>query len=276
MDKLTNLSRAAEMVFSLGNFMFLGFLVLGFAGAWLLSILFAVVERYLETRWPPSKKILDVVTQPILMLILVTAYAIGSAFLTLPGAWLDSFSGAGQYLTYLTFSWFAVNLVAVLLARLTVKGARFLRLALFVVLIVLFSLLFLANWPALIAGVILAALFYILVYRISSLPSPGFVQLAGEHKPYPRLIQVHLYLGLKTTGDNIEQAIALIKEAITTVNGTGAEKSAIFSGFAPTGLDIMIKYYIVDLAHLDQVKNDVNLTIVKKLNAAGIELGAVG
>ena len=262
------------MIFSLGNFIFLGFLVLGFMVAWLLSILFAVVERYLETRWPPSKKILDVVTQPILMLVLVTGYAIGNAFLTLPGSWLEWFSGAAQYLTYLTFSWFLVNLLSVLLARLTVKGARFLRFVLIVVFVVLFSLLFLGNWPALVAGVILAVLFYILVYRISSLPSPGFVQLAGEHKAYPRLIQIHLYLGLKTTGDKIEQAISLIKDAVATVNGTGDEKSAIFSGFAPTGLDIMIKYYIVDLAQLDQVKNDVNLTIVKKLNAAGIELGA--
>lgn len=261
------------MVFSMGTFVCLGFLVLGFVLAWVLSILLVVVERYLETRWPPSKKILDVVFQPILMLVMVTGYALGHTFLTLPGSWFAWFAGAATYLTYLTFSWFLVNLGAAAVGRWTIKGARIVRLGLIIVLVVLSSLLFLNNWPVLLVGGIIALIFLALIYQIISFPSPGFVQLASEHKAYPRLIQVHLYLSLKTPGAKIEQALGLIKEAVTECGGTGEEKSAIFNGFAPDGLDIWIKYYIVDLAHLDQTKNSVNLTIVKKLNEAGIELG---
>ncbi|MEO0226084.1 MAG: hypothetical protein ABIL05_03930 [candidate division WOR-3 bacterium] len=276
MKRATDLLDTAETVFSGGNFIFLGLMVVSFIVTWIISLLFVIVERYLEDRWPPSKKILSIITQPILMLILVTGYALAQTFLVLPIRLYEPFGQASQFLTYLTFSWFLINLLTVLISSLTPKGARFIHYLLIIIFLFLVSLIFINRWLVLLIGGILAVIFYLLVYKISSLPAPSFVQLADEKKVYPRLIQMHIYLNLKTTGEKIEQALGLIKEAIGEVSGTGEEKNVIFNGFASDGLDIMVKYYIVDIPHLDQIKNDVNLRIVKKLNEAGVQLGSIG
>lgn len=209
------------------------------------------------------------------MLVFVTGYSLAYNFLTLP-FWYDLLSRSALFLTYLTFSWFLVNLITVLFSLFVVKGIKLIRTLLIVIFLFVSSVLFLSTPLVLAIGAVLAVLFYFLIHRIASLPTPGFVQLVDEHKTYPRLIQIHLFLSPKMTGEKIERTLNLIKEAIADIKGTGEERTAIFCGFAPSGLDILIKYYIVDHARLDQIKNDVNLTIVKKLNEAGIELGSIG
>ncbi len=264
-----------ETIFSPGNFIFLGILIVASIATWFLSILLNIVDRYLETRWSPSKRVLDVITQPVLMLVFVTGYALAHPFITLPGLWSEAFGKAAQLLTLITLSWFLVNLITNIVARLNVALARFLRYLLTIILLSLSALLFIYHVPAIIVGGFFALIFYLLIQQISSLPPPGFARLDTEKKIYPRIIQSHLFLGTKTTGEKIEQALNLIKEAIGEVDGTGQDKSALFSGFAPSGLDILIKYYIIDYQRIDQIKNDVNLKIIKKLNEAGIELGTM-
>jgi len=88
-----------------------------------------------------------------------------------------------------------------------------------------------------------------------------------------RRVTMTIGLTYETTADQIEQAMATIKETISTINGV--EKDTIetrFVNFGAFSLDLDVIYWITDMGNWKSITHDINMGLKRNLDNAGIDM----
>ncbi len=110
--------------------------------------------------------------------------------------------------------------------------------------------------------------------RIVTIPNSKFPEGMVENVSSEPSRKITLKLGLvyDTTPEQIEQAIALLKNI--AASNTGIEENVIigFNDFGDFALGITFIYYIKKGADIMQTQTDVNLEILRQFNANGLEM----
>lgn len=261
-----------EAILSIGNLYFLLIMLAAILITYFISILLNNIIFFVENKQPSILWIFYSISGPFLMFILNAAYGIGYYYLTLPSTLKNLLEHSVNILLIINLGWLVINFIPTLLLKivqaLSFKMARIIRIFLTVFWVILIILLFYTQYIALIFGTIVATLFSLIVQKIISAPKPKLREKVVIPK---KLVMTHLYISTAETHQTVSEAVNLIKEAINEIDGTGDNPHASLSAFKPGAFDILIKYDIKNVEKIGEIKEKVNLNIIKKLNDRNIK-----
>jgi len=109
--------------------------------------------------------------------------------------------------------------------------------------------------------------------RIVTIPNSRFSEAAVENVSLEpsRKVVVQLGLTYDTTPEAMEQALAILGKIVAETEGTTGESLKSFSGYGDFSLNILLIYYIAPDADIMGTQTAVNLEILRRFNAAGLE-----
>jgi len=262
---------AVNILFSVSNLYFILLMVAAIVINYLISTLINTARLLIERKNSNIISIINSITGPLLMFFLNAAYGIGYDYLSLPLSLEASLKHSPAILLIINGLWLAINIIPELLMKifkaLTPVKIKLIKRGLILAGLILIIILFYAHYVAILASALLAVIFFLIAQKITLIPKPTFAEKATIPK---RLITTHLYISTKETHESVKQAIELIKSSICEIENTGENPRASLSGFTPGAFDILIQYYITAPEKIDEVKELVNLNIIKKLNEKNI------
>ena len=86
-----------------------------------------------------------------------------------------------------------------------------------------------------------------------------------------RKMKVVLGLTYDTTPEQIEQALQILTDIVSEAGRTENEYTVWFSGFGDFSLNVSAIYFIRKGEHWAHVPNEINLEILRRFNAAGLD-----
>lgn len=109
--------------------------------------------------------------------------------------------------------------------------------------------------------------------RLVTIPNHQFTDQVVENVTAEPSRKMKVVLGLTydTTPEQIEQALSILTDIVSEAGRTEDEYTVWFSGFGDFSLNVSAIYFIRKGEHWAHVPNDVNLEILKRFNAAGLE-----
>jgi small-conductance mechanosensitive channel len=256
------------------NLIFLGILLAGFVAMYFCAIALKalralVIENNKDLLW-----LFDGFFAPLMLFIVITAYSIAYSFLKLPFISPDMIERTPGILLLVNAGWVFVRGGKHMLMRifkvLNQKVLRYYMAGCVVITGVVIALMHYRHYPALVASAIMAVIFILLVIEVTRIAPE--IRSGAEDAAPRRLIMTHIYLATSETDEAVKRAIQAIKEAIEATDGTEKGPYASLAGFTHGAFDILIRYYISMPDKLDQVKQEVNLNIIKKLRDINIKL----
>ncbi len=271
-DLQTVLHRSKAVVSS-NNLLFLLILLAGIFMTYMAALAIDIFSRYLEDKKYRAGWIFDIALQPFLMFILNLSYGIAFTFLALPLAWKNAIDNSPAIVLFINLMWLIYNVFQSLIfnwaARLPNRIKRLLQFFIVLILASVLVILFYQSITAVMTSAGITLLFVLIIDRIVIMRKPKVVE-----KPFipKKMVISHIFISGIETHDRIAGAIELIKAAIIEVPNTGKDPAVTLSGFVPGAFDLMIKYFIDKADMYDQVRNEVNLNIIRHLNERGIKI----
>jgi small-conductance mechanosensitive channel len=263
-----------QSYFNTDNLIFLGILIAGVAIIYVCTIALKSMRMILVEKKRDLVWLLDGCFGPLMFFILATAYGCAYSFLRLPMLSLDALERTLGILLFIDAGWAILNVgKGTLIALFKVVSQSVMRIYTIVCLIVISAViiaLYYQFYSALILGAIIAILFVLLVNEITRI-APEIRPRQEETLPR-RLIMTHIYIATSETDEAVKRALQAIKEAIEATDGTEKSPYASLAGFTHGAFDILIRYYISVPEKLDEVKQEVNLAIIRKLRDINIKL----
>ncbi|MDA1336105.1 MAG: mechanosensitive ion channel [Bacteroidetes bacterium] len=109
--------------------------------------------------------------------------------------------------------------------------------------------------------------------RIVTIPNHKFTDSIVENVTAEPARKIRLDLGLTydTTPERIEEAIGIVREIVEKHIGTEDDTVIWFSGFGDFSLNISVVYYVRKEADVSLTPGAINLEILKRFNAAGLD-----
>ncbi len=264
-----------NILFSINNLYFILLMVAAIVINYLISTLLNTTRLFMEKKKPGLISIIDSISGPLLMFFLNAAYGIGYDYLSLPLSFEIYLRHSPSILLIINGLWLAYNIIPELLIKifkaLTPAKVKFIKRGLVLASLILIIILFHAHYIAILASVFVAIIFFFIAQKIAVIPKPSFAEKVVVPK---RLITMHLYISTKETHDSVKQAIDLVKNSISEIQNTGENPRVSLSGFTPGAFDILIQYYIMDPERIDEIKEQVNLNIIKKLKEEKVQFSA--
>lgn len=271
-DLQTVLHRSKAVVSS-NNLLFLLILLAGIFLTYMAALAIDIFSRYLEDKKYRAGWIFDIALQPFLMFILNISYGIAFTFLALPPAWKNAIDNTPAIVLFINLMWLIYCVFQSLIfnwaARLPNRIKRLLQFFIVLVLAAVVVIIFYQSITAVMTSAGISLLFLLIIDRIVIMRKPKVVE-----KPFipKKMVVSHIFISGVETHDRIAGAIELIKAAIVEVPNTGKDPVVTLSGFVPGAFDLMIKYFIEKAERFDQVRNEVNLNIIRHLNERGIKI----
>jgi hypothetical protein len=276
MDNALNIKHSYELtksVVSASNLWFVLILLAGIFLTYLVAMAIETLVQYIEDRNPRAVWVLDTATQPFLMFILSVSYGIGFTFLVLPGTWKMSIDASPTIILLINFFWLAFNFLQILITSVARRWSDKLKRAILAVIVVIFAIitivLFYQSYVAILVSALFALFFVFIIEKIISSRKPKIVEKVVIPK---KMVISHIYLSTSEPHDRVSGAIDLIKEAIVEIPGADKDPQVTLSSFLPNAFDLMVKYFILKPEKFEELKNTVNLNIIKKLNEKGIKI----
>ncbi len=263
----------SRAVVSSNNLLFLLILLAGIFMTYMAALAIDIFSRYLEDKKYRAGWIFDIALQPFLMFILNISYGIAFTFLALPPAWKNAIDNSPAIVLFINLMWLIYNVFQSLIfnwaARLPNRIKRLLQFFIVLILASVLVILFYQSITAVMTSAGITLLFVLIIDRIVIMRKPKVVE-----KPFipKKMVISHIFISGVETHDRIAGAIELIKAAIVEVPNTGKDPAVTLSGFVPGAFDLMIKYFIDKADMYDQVRNEVNLNIIRHLNERGIKI----
>lgn len=260
-------------IFVVNNLYFLLIMFATILFAYLIAVILNTFEIVVEESKPILRWIIVFLSLPFLMFIFNVGYGIGYPFLSLPPAWKNALNHSVSIVLIINGMLLIFNVISLfyVIKKLKFRIIRTVQIIYAVCCIGILFLLFYTNLGALIFSFALTVLFFFGSQRLLSIRKPKIIEKPVIPK---RLIITHIYPSITESHEKITEAIKLIKEAISEIPGTGDIAQVSASGFTPGAIDLLIKYYIIDSEKLEEIKSEVNLNIIKKLNEKNIKLAA--
>ncbi|MBN2620731.1 hypothetical protein JXB22_06520 [candidate division WOR-3 bacterium] len=263
-----------QSYFSTNNMIFIGILIAGLAIMYVCAIAFKALRIVFAEKKKRLLWLFDGCFGPLMFFILVTGYGCAYSFLHLPVLSPDALERAFGILLFINAGWVILNVgKGALIALFRVVSRNVMRIytiacliAASAVIIALYS----QFYPALIVSAILAILFVLLVNNITRI-APEIRPGQDETSPR-RLIMTHIYIATSETDEAVKRALQAIREAIEATEGAEKCPYASLAGFTHGAFDILIRYYISIPERLDEVRQEVNLAIIRKLRDINIKM----
>jgi len=107
-----------------------------------------------------------------------------------------------------------------------------------------------------------------------TIPNAKFIHNSVENVALEltRKIVVQLGLTYDTSGERMELAMEILKDVVNDNQELVTDEPIIFfSGFGPSSLDITFMYYIRKEADITQTQNIINLEVLKRFEAVGLD-----
>ena len=109
--------------------------------------------------------------------------------------------------------------------------------------------------------------------RLVTIPNHQFTDKVIENVTTEPSRKVKVVLGLTydTSPDQIEEALRILTEIVLEAGRTENEYTVWFSGFGDFSLNVSVIYFIRKGEHWAHVPNEINLEILRRFNAAGLD-----
>ncbi|MCP5208536.1 MAG: mechanosensitive ion channel family protein [Hahellaceae bacterium] len=109
--------------------------------------------------------------------------------------------------------------------------------------------------------------------RIVTIPNSKFADSAVENVSWEPARKVTLELGLTydTPPEDMEKGLQILQEIANEDEGVNEGSIIFFSGFGDFSMNITFIYYINKSSNIAATQNRVNLAVLKRFNAAGLE-----
>jgi len=109
--------------------------------------------------------------------------------------------------------------------------------------------------------------------RTVTIPNAKFSDTPIENVSWEPSRKIKLVLGLTydTTPENMQKAMDILHEIAEAQDGLEEKRTVFFSGFGDSAMEISFIYYISKGASIAGVQSDINLAILTRFNAEGLE-----
>jgi len=109
--------------------------------------------------------------------------------------------------------------------------------------------------------------------RTVTIPNATFSDTPIENVSWEPSRKVKLVLGLTydTTPEDMKKAMDILNEIADAQEGLEEKRTIFFSGFGDSAMEITFIYYISKGASIAGVQNDINMAILTRFNAEGLE-----
>jgi len=109
--------------------------------------------------------------------------------------------------------------------------------------------------------------------RTVTIPNGKFSDSPIENVSWEPSRKISMVLGLTydTTPENMQKALLLLNEIVDMQEGLEEKRTIFFSGFGDSAMEITFIYYISSGSDIAGIQNNINLAILTKFNAAGLE-----
>ena len=109
--------------------------------------------------------------------------------------------------------------------------------------------------------------------RLVTIPNHQFTDRVVENVTAEPSRKMKVVLGLTydTTPEQIEQAVQILTDIVSEAGRTEDEYTVWFSGFGDFSLNVSAVYFIRKGEHVAHVPNEINLEILRRFNAAGLD-----
>lgn len=263
-----------ECVLTIGNLYFVLFMCGAIFISYLFSVIVITILSIKDGKPGIASMIADIFEGPFMFFIFNAAYGLGYFYLTIPEPAHQILEISVNILFVINLAWLFYRGVTIVFVRsfkaVVPQHLKILKIAITVASVVALVVLFRNHPVALLFSVVIALLFMFIIHRvILTVPAPPLTRKVAVTK---KLITTHLYIATSETDESVMRAIGLIREAISEAEGTGEDARASLSGFTTGAFDIVIRYYVTQPQEIDQIKERVNLNIIKKIRDSGIKL----
>jgi hypothetical protein len=262
-----------EKILAAGNLYFI--LIIGAAIFinYLIVFLMKAITANIDEKKANKLWIINIVKGPFMILIINAGYGFGYSYLELPLSMRPALGNTTNILWVINLGWLAFNSVHGIVVRLfkavPVGTIRFINFFVICIWTILIFILFRGQYIALLIAIAWSVVFIFVIQKfIVTVHRPAITKKVVIPK---RLIMTHIYLASSETDEAVARALKFIKEAIQEVKGTEDNPRATLSGFTKGGFDILIKYFVIEPENMEQIKERVNLNIIK-LNQGNIKL----
>ncbi len=109
--------------------------------------------------------------------------------------------------------------------------------------------------------------------RTVTIPNATFSDTPIENVSWEPSRKIKLVLGLTydTTPENMKKAMDILHDIAQNQEGLEDKRTVFFSGFGDSAMEITFIYYISKGASIAGVQNDINMAILTRFNAEGLE-----
>ena len=109
--------------------------------------------------------------------------------------------------------------------------------------------------------------------RTVTIPNATFSDTPIENVSWEPSRKIKLVLGLTydTTPENMKKAMDILHDIAQKQEGLEDKRTVFFSGFGDSAMEITFIYYISKGASIAGVQNDINMAILTRFNAEGLE-----
>lgn len=256
------------------NLIFVGILSAGVAVMYLCTIAFKALRMILAEKKRNILWLFDGCFGPCMFFVLTTAYSGAYSFLRIPALSTAAIEQTFGILLYVNAGWLILSLgkrvLIVLFKVVSQNTMRIYTIAWLVGIGVGIIVLYYRFYAALIFSAIVAIVFIVLVNEITRIAPE--IRLGQEETSPRRLIMTHIYIATSETDEAVKRALQAIKQAIETVDGTEKGPYASLAGFTRGAFDILVRYYISVPEKLDEIKQEVNLAIIRTLKDINVKL----
>jgi hypothetical protein len=260
--------------FNTSNLIFIGILFAGFVIMYLCTIALKALRALVADSRKGLLWLFDGFFGPLMMFIAVTAYSIAYSFLKLPFLSSSMIERTPGILLFINGGWLLLSGGKHSLIRIfRVLNQKFLTVYMIGCVLAtgaVIALLYYQYYPALLLSAVVTVVFILLVIEITRIAPE--IRPGAEGATPRRLIMTHIYLATSETDEAVKRAVHAIKEAIESIDGTEKGPYASLAGFTHGAFDILVRYYVTVPEKVDQIKQEVNLSIIKKLRDINIKL----
>jgi|GEM_PF-2715394 len=270
------MTRGFGYYFSLTNLIFVGILIAGFAIMYVCAIALKALRAVIAEKKKYLLLLFDGLFGPFMMFVVITAYSCAYTFLRLPFVSADMLGRTPGILLLINAGWLLMSggekAFITILKVINQKILTIYSIICIVATAMIIVILYYEVYPALILSLILAAIFIMLVNEITRIAPE--LHTGSEQLSSRRLIITHIYIATSETDEAVKRAIQAIKQAIEATEGTEKQPYASLTGFTHGAFDILVRYFITTPEELDQIKQQVNLAIIRKLGDINVKLSA--
>lgn len=263
-----------EYYLSTDNLIFIGIMIAGFAVMYVCTVGLKALRIVVSEKRQNLLLLFDALFGPVMFFVMITAYSCAYTFLRVPFLSPHMLERTPGILLLVNAGWLLLSVGKKLLITIfKVLNQRLLAVytvACLVVVGAIILLIYHQYYPAMILSAILTVLFILLVNEITQIAPE--LQTHQDQLSSRRLIISHIYIATSETDDAVKRAIHAIKEAIDATEGTEKGSYAALTGFTHGAFDLLVRYYIESPENLDQIKQEVNLAIIRKLRDIDVKL----